>query len=396
MKWASAISKEIDLHPALMSLAQSIDEQLGDVTPNLVLVFVSPHHASEYAIIPRFFDDRYPNAVVVGCSGGSIIGGEIELEREPGVSVLAGVLPDVGIEPFWLQESEVAGFIEHPRSWQERIHLEPEHQPIFLLFPDPFSCDGQRVLLSLEEAFPESVIVGGLVSGGRVAGSHALFVQADTQTSGVMGVALYGDIQLEPIVAQGARPVGPPLMVTRADEHVIYELDGSPAVQVLDHLMRALSPEERELFRRSPMVGLSTRSDSKSPSRDGYLVRNLLGVDRSTGRIGINAKVGSKQQVQFHIRDSAAAAYELESLLLQYQGRELDSTATAAVMFSCLGRGSYFFGQKNHDLDMFGRHMGPMPVAGFFCNGEIGPVNRRTWIHGYTTVFGLFRPRGWS
>ena len=233
------------------------------------------------------------------------------------------------------------------------------------------------------------MIVGGLVSGGRVAGSHALTVQADTHTSGVMGVALYGDIQLDPIVAQGARPIGRS-MVVRADEHVIYELDGAPAVQVLDHLLRSLNEEERELFRRSPMVGLSTRKDGQNAGRDGFLVRNLLGVDRSTGRIGINAKVGVQQPIQFHIRDAAAAAFELESLLLQYQQRDLDSTASGAVMFSCLGRGSYFFGQRNHDLEMFERLLGPMPVAGFFCNGELGPVNRRSWVHGYTTVFGLF------
>lgn len=396
MKWASAIAKDLDLHQALMSLARSIEEQLEEREPNLVLVFVSPHHASEYAIIPRFFDDRYPNAVVVGCSGGSIIGGHLELEREPGISVLAGCLPDVGIEPFWLQESELTDFIEHPANWRHQILLEPEHQPIFLLFPDPFSSDGQRVLSSLEEAFPDSVIVGGLVSGGRVAGAHALFVQADTHTSGVIGVALYGDIQLDPIVAQGARPIGRSMVVTRADEHVIYELDGAPAVQVLDHLLRSLSEEERELFRRSPMVGLSTRKEGQNSGRDGFLVRNLLGVDRSTGRIGINAKVGEQQPIQFHIRDAAAAAFELESLLLQYEQRDLDSKASGAVMFSCLGRGSYFFGQRNHDLELFERLLGPMPVAGFFCNGELGPVNRRSWVHGYTTVFGLFRPRGWS
>ena len=54
MKWASAIAKDLDLHQALMSLARSIEEQLEESDPNLVLVFVSPHHASEYIIIPRF------------------------------------------------------------------------------------------------------------------------------------------------------------------------------------------------------------------------------------------------------------------------------------------------------------------------------------------------------
>jgi small ligand-binding sensory domain FIST len=396
MKWASAISQELDLEQALDFLRGEIEAQMGADRPDLVMVFTSPHHATDYELIPRYLDECFPEAVIVGCSGGSVIGSQREFEREPAIAVLAGNLPDVAIEPFWMNSDELTEMVERPGRWRNRLHMEPEHQPVFVIFPDPFTCDGQDLVGSLQEAFPEAVTVGGLVSGGRVAGAHALFLQADTRTTGVIGIGMYGDIVLDPIVSQGARPIGKPMIATRSEERVIYELDGSPAVQVLDHLMRSVSKEDRELFRRSPMIGLATDPNPNAGAHTDYLVRNLLGVDRSTGRIGINAKLGSDQKIQFHVRDADASRRELENLLAQYRLRELETQVAGALMFSCLGRGSYFFGEKDHDASLLTDHMGELPMAGFFCNGELGPVKRRTWVHGYTTVFGLFRSRGWS
>jgi len=40
--------------------------------------------------------------------------------------------------------------------------------------------------------------------------------------------------------------------------------------------------------------------------------------------------------------------------------------------------------------------LGPVPIAGFFGNGEIGPVRNRTWLHGQTAAVGLFRSRDWN
>jgi len=58
-----------------------------------------------------------------------------------------------------------------------------------------------------------------------------------------------------------------------------------------------------------------------------------------------------------------------------------------------LGRGSHLYGQPDHDTDMFRRHLGEVPLGGFFCNGEIGDVHGRTYLHGYTSSFALFRRR---
>jgi small ligand-binding sensory domain FIST len=53
------------------------------------------------------------------------------------------------------------------------------------------------------------------------------------------------------------------------------------------------------------------------------------------------------------------------------------------------------YGAANHDIKLVQENLGPVPAAGFFCNGEIGPVGQRAFIHGFTSVIGLFtEPRG--
>ncbi|XTZ09601.1 MAG: FIST C-terminal domain-containing protein, partial [cyanobacterium endosymbiont of Rhopalodia yunnanensis] len=60
-------------------------------------------------------------------------------------------------------------------------------------------------------------------------------------------------------------------------------------------------------------------------------------------------------------------------------------------MFSCLGRGEALYNQPNFDSGLFRRYLPQLPLGGFFCNGEIGPVGEQTFLHGYTSVFALFR-----
>ena len=64
-----------------------------------------------------------------------------------------------------------------------------------------------------------------------------------------------------------------------------------------------------------------------------------------------------------------------------------------ALLFTCTGRGQGLFGQPDHDSNAFFQTIGEVPLSGFFCGGEIGPVGPTTYLHGYTSSFGLFRPR---
>ena len=63
------------------------------------------------------------------------------------------------------------------------------------------------------------------------------------------------------------------------------------------------------------------------------------------------------------------------------------------LLFSCQGRGLYLYGVPDHDTKVFQKKFGNIPLSGFFCNGEVGPVHNTTYIHGYTSCFGLFREK---
>ena len=53
-------------------------------------------------------------------------------------------------------------------------------------------------------------------------------------------------------------------------------------------------------------------------------------------------------------------------------------------LFSCNGRGRGLFAVPDHDAGVLAEIFGSHPGAGFFCNGEIGPVGRQNYLHGYT------------
>jgi small ligand-binding sensory domain FIST len=132
-------------------------------------------------------------------------------------------------------------------------------------------------------------------------------------------------------------------------------------------------------FREEPLVG-------------DFLIRNLIGVDPHRGAIAVGENLQEGMRVRFHLRDARTSAEDLHAMLKSYE-KALPGNVSGALLFSCLGRGEGLYGRPNFDTGVFREHLGDVPVGGFFCNGEIGPVGGATFLHGYTSSFGLFRPR---
>ena len=200
-------------------------------------------------------------------------------------------------------------------------------------------------------------------------------------------MALDGDVVIDTVVAQGCRPIGEPMFVTRCERNFLYEVDGRSPAAVLSDLHRRASTRDKELFRSSLFLGIVMREQQEYQQGD-FLVRNVLGLDGKTGAVAVGALLRTGMVVQFHLRDARTSAEDLDTLLGRYAGQPVGS-----LLFSCLGRGVHLYGRADHDTDLARRHFGDLPLGGFFCNGEIGPVQGTTFLHGYTSAFGLFRPR---
>jgi small ligand-binding sensory domain FIST len=165
-------------------------------------------------------------------------------------------------------------------------------------------------------------------------------------------------------------------------------VDGRAPIEVLRELYPSLSTRDQELFRHSLFLGIEMR-DSVEYREGDLLVRNLMGMDPKTGALVIGAELHPMQVVQFLLRDARTAEEDLARLLDRSSARV--SPPSGALLFSCLGRGAHLFGRPDHDTDLFREKVGPVPLGGFFCNGEIGPVGGATFLHGYTSAFALFR-----
>jgi small ligand-binding sensory domain FIST len=383
MRWAAAIATDAHLDDALANAADEVSEALGGARADLVLAFVTDHHAQRFGRIAAEISRRFPNALLCGCTAGGAIGGGLEVEHQAAISLTAASLPDVRVTPFF------AG--DHPRRWPEQIDVDEAADATFIVLPCPLTCPVDDLLDFLDERWPDAAKVGGLASGGMTANGppgNTLFLGDQRLPAGAVGVALEGDLHVDTIVAQGCRPIGEPLIVTRATEQLALELDGQRALDVLEHLLAGCEPEDRALARHSLFLGVAMTGPGPL-GRGDFLMRNLLGIDPDSGALAAGASLAPGQIVQFHLRDAGAAASEIEEMLAAHDGPPPDG----ALLFSCVGRGRLMYGEPNHDSGVFQRIVGEVPLGGFFGNGEIGPVHGKTFLHGYTSAFALFRSR---
>lgn len=398
MRWASAISEADSVGSAVQELSSALQADLQGASVDLLLVFFSGMFVAEAEALAMGLRRAFPGARLMGCSGGGVLADGQEREGRDAVAVSAASLPDVLLQLSHVEPEELAARAKAPLRWRMALDLIPEQQPVFVVLPDPFSVRAEAMAEGLDRAFPRCVKVGGLASGGEGPGQHRLLLDDGVHHDGALVLVMTGDIEARPLVAQGARPVAAPWVVTEADGQVIRTVDNTPVVDALEEAMAAMSEAERRLFRRSALVGVATelaRPDGPRPT--DFLVRPVVGLSRAEGALAIGTVVDNGAVVQLHVRDAHSASAELQDLVSREARLSTEAGEPAvALVFSCLGRGMGLFGVPNHDSRVLGDAFEKMPMVGFFCNGELGPVHGRTWMHGYTASVAFLRSRPWS
>lgn len=393
MRWASAVDTDSSLTLAVERAAEKIFNDLGKQDPDLLIVFVSSEHASRFETISELLRREFEGAYLFGCCASAVIGAGKEVEEQAAISLTGAILPGVRLRGTHLDASHVPPVYAEPRVWEDALHMTASQQPSFLILADPFSFETEVFVKGLDRVFPGSTKIGGLASGARQAGGTALYLGDRVYHSGAITLALTGDIQVDPIVAQGCRAIGEPMFITSAHENLIREIDGHAARDVMSDLFEKLSSTDRDLFSQSLFLGLAIRSDVSEYAPGDFLIRNILGMDPQSGALWVNAQIPERSVVQFHFRDAAASALDLERALLEYRKSPQFVPSCGALLFSCAGRGADLYGQPDHDSNAFRRLVADVPLGGFFGNGEIGPVQDNTFLHGHTSAFAVFRHR---
>src|SRR5437867_3660117 len=265
--------------------------------------------------------------------------------------------------------------------------FEDELESVLVMLADPYTFPAHLLLDHLNEHAPGLPVVGGMASGGIVAGRTRLIADDEILTEGAVGAILEGAEGATAVVSQGCRPVGETFAITRAERNVVFELGGQPAVTRIEELYATATERDQLLMRRGLHVGQATNELKAELGRGDFVIRNLVGIDRDKGAIAISDMAEVGQTIQFQVRDAESAREDLRATL----DTQRDSPVAGALLFSCNGRGMGLFGQPDHDINAMRGAFGDIPVAGFFAAGELGPVGGRNFVHGFTASILLFR-----
>jgi small ligand-binding sensory domain FIST len=384
---ASALSTQPVTEEALREAISEARESLGG-SPDLALLFLSPHHARAADHLAADACDLLGTNNVLGCTGEAIAGTGREVEDEPALSLWLARWPGVTLTPLHLEfeRTPEGGALE---GWPDELAGEWRSGSFLIVLGEPFSFPADFLLERINEDRPGVPVVGGMASGAAEPGENRLILGPHTYAEGAVAVHVSGPVRLRTVVSQGCRPIGRPFVVTKAERNVIAELGGKPALAQLREIFAALPTSEQRLAQRALHLGRVVSEYKERFEQGDFLVRNVVGIDANSGAIAIGDYIRPGQTVQFHIRDQDAADAELKQLLAAARPKSAARPA-GALLFTCNGRGTRMFHQPHHDAAAISAALGPLPLAGFFAQGELGPIGNQNFIHGFTASVALF------
>ena len=387
--------------PSLQAAVDDLARQLAGAGPaDLAMVFASASYASDLPRLLPLLRQKLQASHWLGCLGGGVVGTEAdgsahELEHEPALSLTLLHLPGAELHPFCLEATDLPDLDGPAEPWRQAVGTGTEGMNAMLLLIDPGCSAINDLVAGLDYAYPDLPKLGGIA--GQHSAPHGSLLLGDRVCSGAVGCLIGGSWRVEPLVAQGCRPIGPVFEVEQAQRNVVLEVsqgeERRSPVAALQGILSGLSPAEREKVKNALFLGVA-RSDFSLEGSGGeppaFVVRNLIGVDPRNGAVAVGERMRVGQRVQFQLRDATTSRQESRQLMVQQRRRP--GEPLVALLFACLGRGRGLYGQPDGDVGLCRESFAALPIAGVFCNGELGPVGGSTHLHGYTASWGFLVP----
>jgi small ligand-binding sensory domain FIST len=376
-----------DLAAAAASAVTQALAPLHGQRPTLLCVFVGGEDPDAVESVGRCAVELAGADTTLGCSAGGVIGAGRGVEHESAVSVFAACLPGVRCTPFHLElvrNSDGAAVTGMPD--------RNEDDAVAVLLADAFTFPIAAFVQRSNDDLAGLPLIGGVASGSRGGGSARLFLDGRSVPAGAVGVVLGGPVAAVPVVSQGCRPFGPPMIVTKAERNVLFELAGMPALSKLEQIVADLPLVERQAIAGGLHIGVAMDEYAEEHERGDFLIRGVMGADSERRAIAITDVVDVGCTVRFQVRDASAAEEDLEELFSRFRAE--NGPVGGALLFSCNGRGQAMFPSADYDVQAVRTGLGATGVAGFFAGGEIGPVAGRNHLHSFTASILVFGAGG--
>ena len=373
----------------LADWAKRLRHRLPAPEVSLGLVFMSPKFFRDAKAVLEILRLNAQIPLLLGCSSSGLIAGAEELESAGGLVLALYSLPGAKLKGVHFTQEQIAEAGEESY-WPVEFGVTPKNVNGWLAFVDPFHLDAESWLRSWNKSYASQPVYGGLASGDFPEPLTQLYLDGEVFEDGGVALAVGGDVTLTGVISQGCTPIGEAWTLTRVEQNLIKHIGNRPAYTVLLESVQQLPAAEQQKAKGNLFIGLVVNEYLEDYHRGDFLVRNLLGGDEKSGVIAVGALPRAGQTMQFQRRDAAAASEDMSELLARAKAQLGDTVIYGGCLCCCNGRGRNLFGRPSHDAELVQAHFGPLGLAGFFGNGEIGPVGEKNFLHGFTASLSLF------
>jgi hypothetical protein len=266
--------------------------------------------------------------------------------------------------------SRRAATLAHERAGEEHPHS------VLMLLCDGLTPDQRELARGAYEAASALVpMVGGTAGDDLVWNATYTFGEGRVLTNGIVAVWINSATPMAVSVGHGWSPFSKPMLVTRADGPVMYELDGHPALDAyLSERGAALNEDGRSFGEKC-----LTRPIGLPNGLGGYDLRQIHETVPGGGLV-LTTGVPEQSVVQVMASDEeqllAGARTAAETAL-----ERLGGTPRFALVFSCCTRAPLLGERIGEEVGVIASSLGDVPVGGFYTCGEFARVPGSTGIH---------------
>ena len=373
---------------------------LEDVRPVLLLVFCGGKHdpAVAFAALQSVFG---PIPIVGGSAAGAIgCGGFGCSGLELGIIAFeaSAILPEIHATHDLLSGESQAG-----AALARKVASQASDGAVVLLFFDSVASTTPRQL-HYASAIVEGFHAGldgkkvNLIGGGLLTDLNF----SDGWVFDGVGVCKHAAIALvfppavkaETTVLHGCRPVSSFMNITRIDGAEVFELDGQPALEVIERMLglRLGSTDGTDI---SLIATLGEKhGDPFAPyDENTYVNRLILGANRASGSITLfEPDFRQGTTVQIMARDNSLMLQSVRDGTATLRDRCVSSKPILGLYIDCAGRASARSGALQEEAELVMQSLDlSFPLLGFYSGVEVAPFEGYSRPLDWTGVLALLR-----